>query len=160
MRYVFLLVTIFFIGCSSTSKSTKEVGIHRNNDNKKFYKYGFSDYSIESVNSKYKGSETTYNEVRFYDVYNALSLQKIFQKKYGDYDFEVKDDHLPMKVWKDIEIFPGAFYTIATDGMENKNEIYTSVSVFNSNGKDCLNDMHPDKKLLIKFFSEALKSQE
>ena len=157
MRYIFILILIVMVSCSSSKDEVRHSGIYRTTiGGKKLYKKGFSHYKIISVQSIVDKDTAVYNEIRFYDVYGALYLPRAMEQKFGKPSYEVADDRLYMRVWNQAEVRPNETFTIAADGSESSKEMFTSASVFDTKGDDCLQEGHPEREFFIRYFSEAI----
>ena len=157
LRAILLLLILSFVSCGTSSEGVRHSGKYRSSiGGKILYKKGFANYKIVDAMSIKNSDTVFFKEIRFYDVYGATYLSRAMQNKLGAPDYEVLDDRVPLKVWENKQIKPGIVVTIATDGSESQEEIFTSATVFDNDGNNCLESNHPHKDFFIVFFSEAI----
>lgn len=99
-----------------------------------------------------------YNEARFHCVYSSLKLKHLLFKKFGRWDEIILNQATtPLLVWKSTKLSQNdpALYTLVASGSETRDEVYTSIMVFEGNS-DVLNDNHPRKDEVIAFFDQLL----
>lgn len=101
-----------------------------------------------------------FNELRLH-LSSALYTHKFMFNKFGHWDKAVKiNEYENYLIWNKCKLFEGKdeFYTIATSGVENRNEIYSSVIVQNKDNTDLLAENSKLKDTLISMFHYEIKN--
>ncbi|KQC29435.1 hypothetical protein [Flagellimonas eckloniae] len=107
------------------------------------------------------GKDTlSYNEVKFYCVYNtAFYTHKTMYDKFGKWDREIyaNGERHPILLWENIKLFEkdSTLFTIATLGDESEKTIYASFMAYDNNGNDLLNDIIYKEKL-VNYFKDLI----
>ena len=105
------------------------------------------------------------NQIKYNYVYSAFLLNKIMFDKFGKWDearFKKNERH-PVLVWKNVQLFPNheTNYMIATyGGGEEDHKIYTSVMVFDEDGKDLLAGNLTLRNDVNEYFTELIRKND
>ncbi len=142
-------------------KTIKNKGFERTaNPYTKFvYKSGFRNYTVEKIESKTDTKTTVYNELRFHSVYSQMYTRKAMFDNYGAWTKDIASSvGEPILVWRNVKLFPDSkeTFTVFANGVKDFKLMYASVYVFDSKGKDCLEENHPMRSKIIKLFSEKI----
>lgn len=131
------------------------------------YINGYEDYKIKK--SKYVKNNNTnlVNELHFYATHSSFYTRKVMYDAFNNWDKNlfINNQRTPMLIWEKVKLLPNRdekFYVVA-GGYENttsmKDTIYSSISVLDSKGNDCLTNKTPIlKKEIIQFFSNGIKN--
>ena len=161
MKRVFILVMIVFVGCSINKTQKIKVG-NPNYIIPYVYKNGFHNFSIIPVLTLQKKDSVYVNELRFNSVFSAFYTQKAMFDEYGKWDEVVtpKGSSDKILVWNNIKLIKSdeILFSVAANGLEGSKEIYASVIVFDSIGKDCLYENYIYKDSIIDYFSDGIKN--
>ena len=128
---------------------------------------GFKSASI--LTSKIlKDKDSKYlNQLNFYATYSSFYSGQLMYENFGDWNKYIKYRGNLILVWENVILFPNTNekFTVYAFGYEcttcepDGKSIYTSFSVTNSLGKDCLvNSQNELKNKIINFFSSKIKN--
>ncbi len=152
MRKALIIVLIFsFISCSSSKLKNRDIISETN----------FNDLKIAKTSTVIDSDTLNFNELRFYGIDSAFDTMKTMYLDFGMWTNEFKSLHnenFNRKVWEDIKLFENdEVFTVIADGIETVNNYYACLIVFDSNGKDCLQENHPLKNKTINLFNNKMK---
>ena len=146
------LIIILFYSCSSINN--KEI----------VKKEKYSDIKIVNVKGVIDKNNIYFNELRFSVIKSAMDTQKLMYLEFGVWDNKAKGLHqlnISRKIWENINLFnDNEAFTIIADGTETVSEYYASLIVFDSKGKDCLEENHPLREKIIDIFYEKMKNNK
>ncbi|MGM0635686.1 MAG: hypothetical protein ACQESK_06440 [Bacteroidota bacterium] len=161
---VLIFILFGFLSCSN-SKMASENGIKQKttNPNTPFiYKNGFKNFEIKPVLASKDKDSTYVNELRFNAVLSAKYTQKLMFDEFGKWDKAIRpnNEKHPVLIWENIKLFDDKdkLYNIAANGVENWEEIYASVIVYDSNNSDCLAESNAEKDKILAYFSDGIKN--
>ena len=148
-----LAICFLLTGCNSLKETNSS---NCNN-------YSSNDYSsiIEKEFTQITGNDQiTYTELQYICVYSSLYINKGMFDRFGKWDKLVKANDAHLLIWNDIKLFEDSNkeYLIMTSGAETPTGTYTSVLVFDSNGKDLLSINSPEKEMIKKYFGELIRN--
>lgn len=151
-KIISYLIIIIFYSCSSTNnKDIIKTEKHR-------------DIKVVNVKDIIDKNSISFNELRFSEIKSAMDTQKLMYLEYGIWDNKAKGLHqlnVSRKIWENITIFnDNQTFTIIADGTETVSEYYASLIIFDSNGKDCLEENHPLREKIIDSFYEKMKNNK
>jgi hypothetical protein len=155
-NYLYLL--FFVTSIAFCQKNFKHPRYTNNDLNPVVYINGYKDYSIIPVLSIQDNDSIYINELRFNQVDGAMYIGKFMYDKFGKWSkfVKTKNENIAILVWEKVKLFKDSnqLYDVATSGVENYIQIYTSVSVYKSElNKDCFDDDILEKEKIIKYFS-------
>lgn len=156
-----LFVGLYLFNCSS-SKNINSRFIITNSELNAVYNDTIWDGKVQIVKLEtVKVNDTTFlNELRIHDVQSAMYSKKYMYDKYGKWDEEtyINNERHPILIWNNIKLFKEKddLYSIAANGDENQKEMYSSIIVFDENGKDCFEKNYKNNKELITLFYRGI----
>lgn len=164
MKLTFLILTLIillsglFIACNSPK------AINHANRCSSFPKNDFLEAKIVSLKSIVDNDTIQYNELRFYCLYSSLYTKKGMFDAFGKWDVMMNEQlgRSSDFVWKDVKLFNNDTLTfqVAAGGVESRNEMYSSVVVFDQNGKDMLQEGSPYIDKLEHYFGQLIKNND
>jgi hypothetical protein len=149
------------IGPSENPRKIKSKGFTKTANPFTHYLYikGFREYQVVKIETITEGVTKTYNELRFNSVYSQDYTKKLMFDQFGKWDREITSPgNDPTLVWRDVKLFgdSGESFTVFSNGVRSFKHMYAAVNVFDSQNKDCLDENHPLRPKLIKYFSEKI----
>jgi len=148
MKKTILYVSaLLILSCASIKPSGKE--LLQNNKDVQIAKF----LTIVNNDSLY------INELRLY-LPSALGTQKYMFKKFGHWDKVIRiSDYQEYLIWENCKLFDGKveFYTVAASGIENIEEMYSSVIIQNKENIDLLSENSQLKDTLVSMFYYGTK---
>lgn len=151
-KIILSLIIILFNSCSSINNKvfTKQ---ERN-----------SELKVVKIKTNIDKNNGIFNELRFSKIKSAMDTQKAIYLEYGSWNIEAESLHqlnVSGKIWKNINFLNDAqTFTIIADGIETASEYYASLIIFDSNGKDCLEENHPLREKIIDLCNEIMKKNK
>ena len=162
-----LAATLISLNCYSQkhlSKKEKGVGIAKKTENPNtpyIYKNGFLNYTITKIPLDKNDETKNPNELKFNATFSSMYSKKVMFDKFGKWTKEVRpnNERHPILIWDNVKLFDDndQLFKVYADGSENRNEIYSSVLVFDLDGKDCLSENSIYKEKLIAYFSDGIQ---
>lgn len=162
MKKSFLIFSIICIGLLIACNSAKS----NNQANKcpSYPKNDFLEANIVSLESIVENDTIKYNELRFYCLYSSLYTKKGMYDTFGKWDIMMNEQlgRASEFVWKDVKLFENDTLTfqVAAGGKESRNEMYSSVVVFDQNGRDMLQEDSPYLEKLEHYFGQLIKNND
>jgi hypothetical protein len=152
LLYTFIY-SILLISCKASEKGVDEKCPH-------YISKSIKNTKIDQFKYIVNEDTLTYNEVKFYCVYNtSCYTKKIMFDNFGKWNREIHSngEKHPILLWEDIKLFEkdSTLFTIATLGDENIKTIYASFMAFDNEGNDLLkNNIYKEK--LINYFKNLI----
>lgn len=161
-----ILLIVGLISCSSKINfklDEKPVGkrhITENPNNPYIYEKGYKNFEIIKTKT-IQNKDTSYvSELRFNAVFSALYSKKIMFDRFGKWTNQIylNNERHPILIWENVKLFEtrDKRYSIAANGVESWEEMYTSFLVLDSNNKDCLAKSGSEKDSIVQFFSNEI----
>ncbi|MBW8359797.1 MAG: hypothetical protein K0M63_08380 [Weeksellaceae bacterium] len=149
------------IGPTENPKKVKSKGFTKTANPFTQYLYikGFRDYQVVKIETKAQDVSKSYSELRFNSVYSQHYTKKLMYDQFGKWDREIVSlGSDPTLVWRDVKLFAdsGETFTVFANGVRSFKHMYAAVNVFDSQNKDCMDENHPLRPKLIKYFSEKI----
>lgn len=128
---------------------------------------GFVNYKIQKSKYVKNNSGNLINELNFYATHSSFYTRKVMYDTFNNWDKNlfISNQRVPMLIWEKVKLLPNRdenFYVVAggyEDTNSKKNTIYSSISILDSKGNDCLTNKTPIlKKEIIQFFSNGIKN--
>lgn len=143
--YILLLFLLFLWNCSSSKEKTR------------------SSSRFEIVNTPVILDNDTINinELRFYKIQSARDAMKLMYLNYGEWDRKIPSKHqenINRIVWKNVNLIDAndKAYTVIADGTETLKDYFACLIVYDSEGRNCFDDNHPDKEVLTNLFVKKM----
>lgn len=124
------------------------------------YKNGFSNYEvIKLITVSNKDTSAVYT-LKFNAAASAMYTKKILFDKFGKWTTAVPagDNRNYILIWGNIKLFDDKeeLFTVAAHGIESREEIFSSVMVFDSKNNDCLTENNEYKSEIITLFTNYI----
>ena len=161
MKQLFLILVILLISSCKTKQDL-------NNDKCNLLNYPNNEFK-NITNEKYvavvNNDSLSITQIKYNYVYTEFLLKKIMLDKFGKWDetrFKVNERH-PILVWRNVQLFSNQetkYMVATTGGGEDEHKIYTSVMVFDENGKDLLSINSKLRNDITEYFTELIGNND
>lgn len=119
-------------------------------------------YEIVKVLSIFEKDSLYINELHLKKIHSSFDTKKLMYDKFGKWDKEVwpKNVRYPIFIWENIKLLnkEEALFSIVATGIENINEYYASVMVYDSDNHDCFTENAHFRESLILYFLHGIRN--
>lgn len=113
------------------------------------------DSTVKIENTTGINSKNQINELKLY-LSSALYTKKYMYKRFGHWDEVIVDktNNKNYLIWNNCKLFEdrNELFNVAASGIENRQEMYSSVIIFNSKQDDLFTDASPLRDTLVSLF--------
>ena len=148
MRHLILsiFISMLIAGCGSTKQKKEEAKI---------------EFEVVEVPMVVENDTIIVNELRFYEIANALQTMQLNYDKHGKWNTEMNGRYqfnVPQLIWKNVKLLDqNQNFTVSACGTETMAEYFSGVMVLDENNRDCLSENHPNKDELIEYFASNMR---
>ncbi len=159
--YYILFFGIVLISCSVSSSGRKANLFKECAQN---YKNDFAEVTLEKYVGILENDTLLNTQIKFQCTSSALYNLRTMYGYYGRWHKSIIpiNEPKPLLVWENIDLFSnGKNFTIMTFGEEiARNDISTSVMVFDKEGKDVINEDTELRKKIVEFFGSNIRKNK
>lgn len=152
--FYFSVVLFFIFSCSALRKETGNK-CKLDSEDQSFSKI-IQDQRISVI-----GKDTLiFTEVRFQCTKTAFATKKSMYDEFGKWDnaiYSEEKEH-PVLYWEGVKLLSDQTneFSVFASGEENDSIIYSSILIFDKNGRDILNENSPLRSKVIERFTEMI----
>jgi len=149
MRYLILtlFISILIIGCGPAKQKKQEANL---------------EFQVVEVPMVVDNDTIIINELRFYEIANALQTMQLNYDKHGKWNSLIDgryQSNVPQLIWTNVKLLDqNETFTVSACGTETMKEYFSGVMVLDENSRDCLSDNYPNKDELIEYFSSNMRN--
>jgi len=158
MKKIFLIILIALNGSCATNKN-----ITTQRSNTLYLPHNdFKDITNDKYVASVNKDTISITQIKYNYVYTEFLLKKIMFDKFGKWDesrYKENERH-PVLVWKQVKLFPNRdtlYMVAATGGGEAEQKIYSSVMVFDEQGRDLLAINSELRNDVTEYFTELIQ---
>ena len=162
LKYFYLFFLGILLICCSTTSGQLENKPYR--ECVRNYKNDFAEVTQEKYITITNNDTLVYTQIKFKCTSSALYNLRTMYGYYGKWHESIipKNKEKPLLIWKNIDLFSnGQKYDIVTFGDEiTRDDVSTSVMVFDNEGKDVLKNDEDFKIKIIEFFTDNIRNNK
>ncbi len=142
-----LLIGMFIVGCGPTKQNEKEAKL---------------EFEVVEVPMVVDNDTIIVNELRFYEIANALQSMQLNYDKHGKWNSVINgryQSNVPQLIWTNVKILnQNETFTVSACGTETMSEYFSGIMVLDENNRDCFSENHPNRDQLIAYFSSNMRN--